>query len=346
MKSAFRFAVVTPVYNGAAFLNAAMEAVQAQTYRPLVHVVLDNCSSDATPEIIERFKGREVPLLVHRNATTLPAAANWSEAVRLVPNDIDYFKILCADDNMAPDTIEKLARAAKSADDVRAIGAQELWNGIVRPANLPASTNVFEASNFIARIFSDSASPAYHHLAYRTDLRSCAPFYPSDVVAFDAEAAFAALAQGGRVAWVHEPLFQTIDHAASLTSTWTKKAMSQHWEHFARIERYGPGALSAAEYQRVVQDQLTRVYRRILVRTLTGHREVARRDLELLRAHGRRPSAWDYMSSVLAWPAQYMRRKTHARGVVPNWPKTAHKPSDQRPGTPRENRASMEKAVS
>ncbi|MDX2275109.1 MAG: glycosyltransferase family A protein [Hyphomonadaceae bacterium] len=324
MTTELRFAVVTPVYNGAGFLNAAMEAVQAQTYRPLIHIVLDNCSTDGTADIIARFRDRSVPIVAHRNPQTLPAAANWSEAVRLVPNDVDYFKILCADDSMAPDAIEKLARAASSADDVRIIGAQELWNNVLRPTNLPASTTVFEASNFMARILSDSAQPAYHHLAYRTDLRGPGPFYPSDVVAFDAEAGFAALAQGGRVAWVHEPLFKTIDHAASLTSTWTKKSMSQHWEHFARLQRYGPGALSATEYSRVEREQLARIYRRIALRSVTGHRDVAQRDLELLRSRGFEPSLWDYASSMLSWAGQRFQPKLNANGI-PDWPPTALK---------------------
>lgn len=325
MSTALRFAVVTPVYNGGAFLETAMEAVQAQTYRPLIHVVLDNGSTDATPDIIARFLNRDVPVVAYRNLETLPAAANWSEAVRRVPADVDYFKILCADDSIRSDAIEKLAQCAASAPDIRVLGAQERWNNIVRPANLPTSTNVFEASNFLARIFVDRAQPPYHHLAYRLDLRTETPFFPAEVITFDAEGAFHALAGGGRVGWVHEPLFETLDHAASLTSTWTKKAMSQHWEHLKRIERYGPGALTAAEYQRVLRDHLMSLYRQILARSVNGHRDVAQRDLELLRTRGYQPSLLDYAGSVAAWPREYHRRRFRSGKPLPPWPPSAFK---------------------
>ena len=44
-------AVLTPVYNGARFLRETMECVQASDYTNMVHVILDNASTDATPEI-------------------------------------------------------------------------------------------------------------------------------------------------------------------------------------------------------------------------------------------------------------------------------------------------------
>jgi glycosyltransferase involved in cell wall biosynthesis len=66
-------AICTPVYNGQKYLAETLECVQAQTYPNLVHVILDNASKDSTPEIIERFKGGRVPLLVSRNPETVPA---------------------------------------------------------------------------------------------------------------------------------------------------------------------------------------------------------------------------------------------------------------------------------
>ena len=56
-------AILTPVYNWASFLAETMACVQAQTYPNLVHIVLDNASTDATPEIINRYSGGRVPIL-------------------------------------------------------------------------------------------------------------------------------------------------------------------------------------------------------------------------------------------------------------------------------------------
>ena len=78
-------AVVTPVYNGAKYLAATLACVQRQTYPNLVHVVLDNASTDETPAIIRSFEGGRVPILTARNAEALPQLPNWNAALRMTP---------------------------------------------------------------------------------------------------------------------------------------------------------------------------------------------------------------------------------------------------------------------
>ena len=47
--------VVIPVYNGARFLDDALRSVFAQDYRPLEVIVVDDGSTDATPEVLARW---------------------------------------------------------------------------------------------------------------------------------------------------------------------------------------------------------------------------------------------------------------------------------------------------
>ena len=65
-------AVITPVYNGGKYLLEIMNCAQTQSFPNLVHVVLDNASSDNTAEIISLFSTSKVPVLAHRNPSTLP----------------------------------------------------------------------------------------------------------------------------------------------------------------------------------------------------------------------------------------------------------------------------------
>src|ERR1700731_169502 len=46
-------AITTPVYNGERYLGETMACVQAQTYPNLVHLVVDNASTDRSAEIID-----------------------------------------------------------------------------------------------------------------------------------------------------------------------------------------------------------------------------------------------------------------------------------------------------
>jgi glycosyltransferase involved in cell wall biosynthesis len=328
-------AVVTPVYNGGKFLATAMRSVQAQTYRPLLHVVLDNASSDATSAIIQRFQGLDVPVLTKRNVTVLPVARNWSEAVRMVPNEAKYFKLLCADDCMRADAIAQMIKVVGHAGDVRVVFGIDNYNGVPRWSNLPPALSIFESSNMLARIWSDLADLPYHHAMYRADLRDPAiDFFDSKVIGFDADATFRILFGGGRCGFVHDPIFETIGHAESLTSTWTNKVAAQSLERLARFEHYGPAALSHTEYQRIAKRELRTLYRKLLWRLATGNRTIAKRDLQLLAKRGRRPTLTDLALSILTWPGHLYHRKVTRLRPHPPWPATAAKPAEAEPVAP------------
>jgi glycosyltransferase involved in cell wall biosynthesis len=322
-------AVVTPVYNGGKFLATAMQSVQAQSYRPLLHVVLDNASSDETSSIIQKFQGLDVPLHTKRNANVLPAARNWSEAVRLVPTEAKYFKLLCADDSMRADAIGRLTEVAERASDVRVVFGVENYNGVPRWSNLPPALSIFESNNILARICSDLADLPYHHAMYRTDLRDAAiDFFDNKMIGFDIDAAFRVLFGGGRCGFVHEPIFETIGHAESLTSTWAEKVAAQSLERLTRLERYGPAALSQTEYRRIAKRELRILYRKLFWRLVSGKAAIARHDLQLLTELGHKPTLADIVLSVAAWPGHlYSRRVTRLRPHGP-WPATAAKPAE------------------
>lgn len=50
--------VVTPAYNQADFLRDTIESVLSQDYPNIEHIVLDDGSTDATPEILKEYNGR------------------------------------------------------------------------------------------------------------------------------------------------------------------------------------------------------------------------------------------------------------------------------------------------
>jgi glycosyltransferase involved in cell wall biosynthesis len=57
-----------PVYNGAEFLDEALESVLVQTYADFEVVVVDDGSTDATPEILERYVARDRRFRVERQS--------------------------------------------------------------------------------------------------------------------------------------------------------------------------------------------------------------------------------------------------------------------------------------
>ncbi len=63
---------IVPVFNGERYLGEALDSIFAQTYRPLEVIVVDDGSTDGTPDVVARY-GEQVAYLKQANAG--PAAA-------------------------------------------------------------------------------------------------------------------------------------------------------------------------------------------------------------------------------------------------------------------------------
>ena len=63
--------LVTPVYNGEAFLAKCIDSVLAQTYRNFEYLIVNNCSTDRSLEIALDYAGKDNRIRVHRNLLLL-----------------------------------------------------------------------------------------------------------------------------------------------------------------------------------------------------------------------------------------------------------------------------------
>ncbi|HVF75638.1 MAG TPA: glycosyltransferase [Acidimicrobiales bacterium] len=99
-----------PVFNGERFLRQTLDSVFAQTFEDFEVVVSDNCSTDGTSALLERYDDRR--LRVMRNRENIGAIANWNQ-VRAEARGA-YVKLLPADDVLAPHC---LARQVAVLDD-------------------------------------------------------------------------------------------------------------------------------------------------------------------------------------------------------------------------------------
>jgi glycosyltransferase involved in cell wall biosynthesis len=209
-------AVVTPVYNGAKHVEAAIRAVQAQTYRPLVHCIVDNASTDATPEIIARYAQAKVPVITIRNPETVTFQENSNRAVGLAPPEAKYFRILHADDEMPPTAIADMIELATQDENIVLVAGAERMNGVDRPHHFPPECSIYEASNMLARILSDEAHIPTAHVLVRSDaIRPGEDWYPTDIVECYIATAWRTLSRGKRAAFVHRYNGETRRYAGS-----------------------------------------------------------------------------------------------------------------------------------
>jgi glycosyltransferase involved in cell wall biosynthesis len=99
---------VIPVYNGEKFIGATLQSVANQTLRPDRVIVIDNCSTDNTEQVVKEFKPIKCEWL--RNPKNLGLFGNCNRALEFAP-ETKHLLLLCADDLIAPRFFEVLVPA-------------------------------------------------------------------------------------------------------------------------------------------------------------------------------------------------------------------------------------------
>lgn len=96
-----RVSVVTPVWNGAEFIANNIRSVMAQTFTDWEHIIVDDCSTDNTAEIIRQFPHVRL-IQLEKNGGPARALNHGYRAARG-----DYFAWVSADDGYLPTYMEK-----------------------------------------------------------------------------------------------------------------------------------------------------------------------------------------------------------------------------------------------
>src|SRR5205807_5785827 len=106
-------------YNGAKFLQEQLRSIVAQS-RPVQEIIIcDDCSADATCEIVEAFSSQHPGIVrLYRNDTRLGYSQNFAKAISLCRGDIIFLSD--HDDSWLPTRVEKMA-ALFAGDDQCAV---------------------------------------------------------------------------------------------------------------------------------------------------------------------------------------------------------------------------------
>ncbi|OGD53079.1 hypothetical protein A3K80_04965 [Candidatus Bathyarchaeota archaeon RBG_13_38_9] len=98
--------VCIPSYNGARWIREAIDSAQAQTYKPLEIVIVDDASTDNTLEIIRSYRDPRIRIEV--NKKNLGPINNWNRCIKLAKGSL--IKFLHQDDVLYPTCVEKMVR--------------------------------------------------------------------------------------------------------------------------------------------------------------------------------------------------------------------------------------------
>lgn len=99
--------ICIPAYNAGEFIDETLRSVLAQTYDNLEIIICDDGSTDDTLSRVRQFEDPRIT--IHSNEHNLGSSGNYNKALSLARGK--YIKLLCADDLLVPDCIEKQVRA-------------------------------------------------------------------------------------------------------------------------------------------------------------------------------------------------------------------------------------------
>jgi glycosyltransferase involved in cell wall biosynthesis len=100
-----RVVVCTPTYNRATYLKRAIDSVLAQSFRDFVLLVVDDGSTDDTPEVLASVTDPRLRYV--RNPTNLGMVGCWNRCLELAP-DSEFMARLDDDDVYLPDLLATL----------------------------------------------------------------------------------------------------------------------------------------------------------------------------------------------------------------------------------------------
>lgn len=110
-----KVSVLIPTYNYARFLDDSIQTVLAQTFTNFELVIVDNCSTDDTVKVVEKYLS-DKRVKFFRNETNIGLVGNWNKCFDHASGE--YIKFLCADDKFHPQLLEKFVSVLDNFDNV------------------------------------------------------------------------------------------------------------------------------------------------------------------------------------------------------------------------------------
>src|SRR5438128_1399449 len=208
MNTAPLVSVVTPFYNTEAYLAECIESVLGQTYQNWEYILVNNCSTDRSPEIAQRYVEKDQRLRLLHNEQFLTQVRNYNHALRQISPQSKYCKIVQADDWIFPECIAQMVAVAESNPSVGIVSAYRLAGREVKNVGLPYTSKIVTGRDLCRMQLLDGCfffgSPT--SILLRAEImRSREPFYSENRYHEDTESCYEIL-QTWDFGFVHQIL--------------------------------------------------------------------------------------------------------------------------------------------
>lgn len=132
--------IAIPAYNAASTLPETLASLSAQTYRHFELVVVDNASTDRTPQVVEEWAARDPRMRLVRNASNIGGEANFNKCLQT--GSAPLVALFHADDRYDPPMLERQVAFLESHPDHAAVFTRAaVFDGVRVTRHSPWPTN-------------------------------------------------------------------------------------------------------------------------------------------------------------------------------------------------------------
>ena len=245
--------IITPVYNGAEFLDECIQSVLMQSYQDWEYIIYDNRSTDETARIADSYAAREPRIRVIHATNFVNQPTNHNRALNATTPGSRYVKFVHADDRLLPECLERMVSVAEAHPSVGFVTAYHLTNrnlggGGVFGLDEPTKPGREVLAAYLTRCAYVAGSPTT--VLYRADVvRKPERFFDEEDFHFDTEAACRLLLDHD-CGFVPQVLTFTRLHAGGETPR-SLRINSYISSQGRFLLRFGPPILTSAENRRL-----------------------------------------------------------------------------------------------
>lgn len=269
--------VVTPFYNSADHLAECIESVLAQTFEDFEYVILDNCSTDGSADVVRRYVERDPRIRFLSPDEHLPQRPNYNRVMRAISPASRYCKMVQADDWLHPECLSQMVAVAEQSARIKLVSSYRWIGDDISGGGLDVARSVFTGREVCRLQLLEGhfffGSPTT--VMYRTeDVLADDRFYDEQSFHEDTERCYELLSDGD-MGFAHQVLsYCRVDpdsisgEVSDLNPFAADKLIS--------ILKYGPRYLDAAEFDACVRDYSASYYQEFVRGCLGPNRRAFR----------------------------------------------------------------------
>ena len=115
-----QISVILPIYNGEMYLAEAIDSILSQTYHDFELIIINDCSSDRTPEILSTYTDDRIRIV--NNPSNLKLSRSLNKGIELARGQL--IARMDADDISLPERFEKQIAFLERNPEIGVVGSQ------------------------------------------------------------------------------------------------------------------------------------------------------------------------------------------------------------------------------